>query len=275
MPVQAVRHIRRMRGGAQAHLVEADDGHFYVVKFLNNAQHRRVVVNELVCSMFLQFLDISIPPWEFIELAPEFVRDNPQVAVELGRNRELPAGGWHFGSRFPGDPAVVAVYDFLPDALLPGVANLAEYCGVLAFDKWVGNADARQSIFFRARLREWNRGDHPRKQGFVSLMIDHGYAFNGPHWDYVDSPLNGLYLRKQVYAAVRSLDDFQPWLDRIVHFPEDFVDRAWRRVPPAWVDGDEAALEQLLVRLLSRRKRLPNLIADMRDCRSNPFPAWT
>ncbi len=276
MPIQAVRHIRRMRGGAQAHLVEADDGHFYVVKFLNNAQHRRVVVNELLCSIFLQFLDISVPAWEFIELPRGFVRDNPEVAVQSGRTCERPAGGWHFASRFPGDPSLVAVYDFLPDALLSTVANLTEFRGVLAFDKWVGNADARQSIFFRARLREWNApADHPRKRGFVSLMIDHGYAFNGPHWDYVDSPLNGLYLRKQVYAAVRSLDDFQPWLDRIIHFPEDLVDRAWRRVPPDWVHGDEDALERLLVRLLSRRKRLPGLIAEMRDSRTNPFPFWT
>jgi hypothetical protein len=27
--------VRRMRGGAQAHLMRADDGHFYVVKFQN------------------------------------------------------------------------------------------------------------------------------------------------------------------------------------------------------------------------------------------------
>jgi len=36
MPVNARRHVRRMRGGAQSHLIEAGDGHFYVVKFLNN-----------------------------------------------------------------------------------------------------------------------------------------------------------------------------------------------------------------------------------------------
>ena len=36
MPLNAVRLIRKMRGGAQAHLLECDDGCFYVVKFLNN-----------------------------------------------------------------------------------------------------------------------------------------------------------------------------------------------------------------------------------------------
>jgi hypothetical protein len=32
---EAVQHIRRMRGGAQAHLMRCSDGHFYVVKFRN------------------------------------------------------------------------------------------------------------------------------------------------------------------------------------------------------------------------------------------------
>jgi hypothetical protein len=35
MPTEAVQHVRRMRGGAQAHLMRARDGHFYVVKFQN------------------------------------------------------------------------------------------------------------------------------------------------------------------------------------------------------------------------------------------------
>jgi hypothetical protein len=46
MPVDACRLIRKMRGGAQAHLIQAADGHHYVVKFLNNPQHRRILVNE-------------------------------------------------------------------------------------------------------------------------------------------------------------------------------------------------------------------------------------
>ena len=50
MPLTAVRHVRKMRGGAQAHLLEADDGHWYVVKFRNNPQHRRVLVNEAICA---------------------------------------------------------------------------------------------------------------------------------------------------------------------------------------------------------------------------------
>ncbi len=43
----ATEQIRRMRGGAQSHLMRCSDGHYYVVKFQNNPQHRRILVNEL------------------------------------------------------------------------------------------------------------------------------------------------------------------------------------------------------------------------------------
>jgi len=35
MPIQAIQHIRRMRGGAQSHLMRCADSNYYVVKFQN------------------------------------------------------------------------------------------------------------------------------------------------------------------------------------------------------------------------------------------------
>ena len=68
MPVIARRLIRKMRGGAQAHLLEASDGHSYVVKFHNNPQHRRILVNEWIASTFLHYLDIASPEIAMVEL---------------------------------------------------------------------------------------------------------------------------------------------------------------------------------------------------------------
>src|SRR5437867_6998526 len=254
MPITARRHIKKMRGGAQSHLIEGDDGCFYVVKFLNNPQHSRILVNELVCSVFLRYLQISAPDAALIEITRQFLRENPQVSLEIGLRSIAVAAGRHFGSKFPGDPAKLAVYDFLPDLLLRKMNNLSDFLGCLVFDKWVGNADARQSIFFRARLREWTPAGsiHPLKLGFVALMIDHGFAFNGPHWDFPDSPIQGLYTRKLVYESVRSLDDLQPWLDQIVHFPEEVIDLAYKQAPPEWIEGEEEDCEHLLEERLHR-----------------------
>jgi len=276
MPINATRLIRKMRGGAQAHLLQCDDGHFYVVKFRSNPQHRRILVNEWLASAFLQYLEISTPAAEIVNLSADFLAANPEVHIQLGSRRAPAETGWHFGSRYPGDPAKVVVYDFIPDLLLDKVANLNEFLGVLAFDKWIGNADARQSIFFRARLQQWStaKANPPLRLGFVASMMDHGYVFDGPHWTFSDSPLQGLYFRPSVYRRAKSFDDFQPWLDRVMHLPEEVVDRALKQIPPEWLEGDESALDALLSRLMARRKRVPDLIEDSRRGRINPFPDW-
>jgi hypothetical protein len=273
MPVVARRLIRKMRGGAQAHLIEASDHHFYVVKFLNNPQHRRILVNEWIAASFLHYLGLATPETTIVEVPETFLAENPDTFIQLGTRRHAVQPGWHFGSRFPGDPARNVVYDFLPDSLLERVENLADFRGVLVFDKWMGNADSRQAIFFRARLKE---RDHPRpsKLGFIAQMIDNGFVWEGPQWRLVESPLQGLYFRPLVYQGVRGFDDFQPWLDRIVHFPEEAVDQAVKQIPPAWLEGDEQALEALLHRLLLRCKRVPDLLEASRLGRNDPFPNW-
>jgi hypothetical protein len=261
-----------MRGGAQAHLLEADDAHWYVVKFRNNPQHRRVLVNEAIASAILGYLQVSVPETAVVEISPEFLAANPDLFIQLGTHRVEIEPGWQFGSRFPGDPAVLNVWDFLPDALLSQVVNLHDFRAILVFDKWAGNADGRQCIFHRAMIRGAEPGSG--KPGFVARMIDHGYAFNGPHWDFPESALQGLYARKLVYESVRSLEDFEPWLSLVVDFPEEVIDRAWRSVPPEWVEGEEDALERLLVELYERRNRVPELIAASREAKANPFVNW-
>ncbi len=276
MPVDARRLIRKMRGGAQAHLLEAEDGHFYVVKFSNNPQHRRVLVNEWIASVFLKYLGLPGADAAMVRVAPEFLEAHPDVHLQLGSSRRPVEPGWHFGSRFPGDPTRIVVYDFLPDALLTKVENLMDFRGMLAFDQWMGNADSRQAVFFRALLKEWlpAHAAHPRQVGFVAQMIDHGFVFGGDHWRLDDAPLQGIYHRVMVYASVRSLQDFEPWLERIVHFPEAIVDQAVKQIPPAWLAGDEGALDALLDQLMRRRRRVPDLMEACRKAKSNPFPAW-
>jgi hypothetical protein len=275
MPVHATRLIRKMRGGAQAHLLQCSDGHFYVVKFRNNPQHRRVLINEWIASVFLNYLQISTPEAAIVDVPAAFLETNPDVCIQLGSRRTAVEPGWHFGSRYPGDPAKVMVYDFLPDTLLEKVVNVQEFVGVLAFDKWIGNADARQAVFYRARLRQWPSGssETPRA-GFVASMMDHGYIFDGPHWKFPDSPLQGLYFRPTVYQHVTGWQNFEPWLDRVVYFPEEIVDSAQKQIPPEWMAEDGAALQAMLEKLMARRRRVPDLIRDSTRGRVNPFPGW-
>jgi len=276
MLVDARRLVRKMRGGAQSHLIEGVDGEFYVVKFRNNPQHRRVLVNEWIATTLLDYLQISVPKHAIVRLSPEFIAGSPDLYIQVGNRKEPIAPGWHFGSRYPGDPARDAVYDFVPDALLGKVGNAPDFLGMLAFDKWMGNADARQAIFIRARLREYAPAyaDHPLRVGFIAMMIDHGFVFNGPHWDFPDSASTGLYFRPLVYAKARGLDDFQPWLDRILEFPDVVIDDSLRELPPEWLNGDADELYRLLEKLMQRRSRVPDLLRDCARERVKFFPNW-
>jgi hypothetical protein len=105
-------------------------------------------------------------------------------------------------------------------------------------------------------------------------MVDHGFLFNGPHWDFVDSPVQGLYFRTLVYEHVRGFEDFEPWLDRIVNFPEEVVDDALKSLPRQWMDGDDDKLEELMEKLLRRRPRTPELLQSCARGRVKAFPNW-
>jgi len=257
--------------------LEGEDGEYYVVKFTNNPQHRRILINEWLACAFLRYLQIHVPETALVDVTPDFIAGNPDLYFAVGSRREAAAPGLHFGSRLAVHPDRVAVFDFVPDKLLGKVENRVDFLGMLAFDKWVGNADSRQAVFFRARAKSWTplKGAVPARVGFFAQMIDHGFAFNGPHWRYDDSPLQGLYFRTSVYDEVRSLDDFQPWLDLVASFPIEVIDSAWKEIPREWLaENDDEELERLLEALLKRRSRVPELIHEIRRKRTSAFANW-
>ena len=152
MPM-AVEQVRRMRGGAQSHLMRCDDGGYYIVKFQNNPQGVRVLANELLGTRLAARLGIPVPGAEIVTVREDLIRYTEDLVMQLGRGRAPCTPGKQFGSRFPGSPAETAVSDFLPEELLRGVTNLEDFCGILAFDKWTCNTNGRQAIFFRTPVR--------------------------------------------------------------------------------------------------------------------------
>ena len=252
--VAAAKPIRRMRGGTQSYLIEADDGNFYVVKFSNNPQHPRLLVNELIASVVLRHLGIATPEWAFVTISEEFLGSHPEVCFALAHGWRPVAAGVHFGSRYPGDPHRQTVYDFLPESLLTNVSNISDFLGALVFDKWIGNTDYRQAIFFRP--------DHPTQldRSFRAHMIDNGSVFGGADWRFRDSTLYGLYFSRSVYRRIQEINSIQPWLDRVATVSESLLTEAARVIPDEWLIGDRQQLEQLLFQLLRRRERLPQLL---------------
>lgn len=279
MALAAEKLVRRMRGGAQAWLVQATDGQFYVVKFRENAQHRRILVNEWIAGVFLEHLGLCAARTVLIQVTAEWlaVAEREGLSIQYGKETRSVSAGLHLGSQVPVNPASTAIFDYLPDQFLREVRNRPHFHGMLAFDQWMTNADTRQSIYFRGRLREFlAEGEFaPAQRGFLAMMIDHGYCFQGPEWRLDDLPRQGLYARPAAYEQITGWDSFEPWLTRMVHFPDSVADRALRTMPSSWLEtGEEEALERLLEQLLRRCRRIPDLLLAARAARPDFFPHW-
>jgi hypothetical protein len=65
----AMQHIKKMRGGSQAHLLRVSDGGFYVTKLVGNPQHTRVFANEMLASRLGQWLGHHLTSPTFKDLA--------------------------------------------------------------------------------------------------------------------------------------------------------------------------------------------------------------
>jgi HipA-like protein len=289
MPL-AVEQVRRMRGGAQAHLMRCagaspstpvgsglgsvsspggrsvrESGDYYVVKFQNNPQGARILANELLATRLAARLGLPTPPVAVIEVREELIAHTDDLVMQLGRGRARCQPGLQFGSRYPGSPAENVVYDFLPDEQLREVENLGDFCGMLVFDKWTCNTNGRQAIFFRAA----------GEARYRAQMIDNGFCFNAGEWNFPDAPLRGIYARHGVYEGVRGMEAFEPWLARLEQRIDGAaLEAAASEIPPAWYDDKAEALEKMLEHLLRRRTLARELIISAKKSSLQPFPDW-
>lgn len=311
---RAVEQIRRMRGGAQSHLMRCSDGNYYVVKFQNNPQHRRILVNELLGTRLASRLGLPTAPVEVIEVGAELIRLTPELCIELPRSRMPCAAGLQFGSRYPGDPRRMTLHDFLPDEKLREVENLHDFAGMLVFDKWTCNTNGRQTVFFEdaprksgatERIKEAGRGETargtvsrgtlPGQEGafaektqntaasegdvpcrvYRTVMIDQGFCFNAGEWNFPDAPLRGLYARNQVYEGVTGMHSFAPWLERLeTRITERVLAELAEEIPPAWYDDDYDAVLRVLEQLYRRKKRVEELLWSAKNSNRQPFASW-
>jgi hypothetical protein len=285
--LQAIEQIRRMRGGAQSHLMRCSDGNYYVVKFQNNPQHRRILVNELLGTRLASRLGLPTVPLEVVDVPPELIRLTPELCIELPRSRIPCVAGLQFGSRYPGDPRKLTLHDFLPDEKLREVTNLPDFAGMLVFDKWTCNTNGRQTLFVEKGARKdgaWpgsttatpTPGSGEGNTGvYHTMMIDQGFCFNAGNWDFPDAPLRGLYARNRVYEGVTGMESFGPWLDLLENrITERVLGELMREIPPEWYEDDYDALMRLLQQLLRRKKRVPELLLSAKSSNRQPFPHW-
>jgi hypothetical protein len=264
LAVLAVQHIRRMRGGAQGQLMLGADGQVYVVKFQNNPQHVRVLANEFLASRIAVAAGLTAPETVLMEVSSWLVENTPELEMDLGRTRVRCTAGLNFGSRFVGGLMPGQAVDYLPEEQMAEVRNLNEFAGILALDKWTGNANGRQAVFARKQ----------RERRYRAVFIDYGYCFHAGEWRFEDLPLRGVYYRNDVYREISGWEAFEPWLTRLETMAAETVWAAANEIPPEWYGGDQSEMEAVVEKLLSRRSRIRELIEGFGKSDRRPFPKW-
>jgi hypothetical protein len=156
------------------------------------------------------------------------------------------------------------VFDYLPESMFAKVKNLSAFAGMLVVDKWLGNANGRQAVF-------WKKTNERK---YTATFIDQGYCFNAGEWNFPDSALRGVYARNFVYQDVRGWESFEPWLSRVENFDPALIDEIAGLVPPEWTGDDWREMETLAAAIVERRSKVRELITAFRNSTRQPFPAW-
>jgi hypothetical protein len=268
----AVEHIRRMHGGTQAHLMRCDDGEYYVIKFKNNPQHLRTLANDLFATRLAAWMGICVPEVDIVEVRSSLIENTPDLVMQMSTGRLSCASGKQFGSKFPGNPSMVTIYDHLPDEHLDRVQNINEFLGIFVFDKWTCQTDKRQVIFIQ---QSTVGAGNTAEKGYKAMMIDQGFCFDGGSWSFPDAPLHSLYFNRRVYESVIGIDAFYPWVDRLeTGLTSSILFDIGKHVPSEWYGEDHEGWERLIERLYLRRKRVRELIWSAGNALCGAFPNW-
>lgn len=245
--IQALLHIRKLRGGSQPILVRANDGFFYVIKFLDNLQGANLLFNEVLGTELFKRVGLPVPEWRPIFVSEDFLDRNPACWMETEHGKYRPHSGYCFGSRFLG-LRDASLFEILSGQSFSRIKNRRDFWTARVLDVLCGHADNRQALFLQ-------RGAGPLEAYF----IDHGHLFGGARGNESPCTMASRYLDPRIYAlptaqdaqeiqeAIQSVD-----LSELLHIAHD--------LPHGW--SNENALENLawFVRQISDATLLKNVI---------------
>ncbi len=256
--VTAVEHVRRMRGGSQPHLMSCSDGRFYVVKFHNNPQHPRILINEYLAGKLAKLLGLPCPDICFVDVQQDLIRRTPELSFELSRPPNPVAAGLAFGSEYPSRSGrayrtIQSVLELRQASAPAQVENLSDLFGILIFDKWTSNTDHRQMLCVKRPTK--------LQKTFHMFMIDNGFCFGGPTWKFTDLPFHGLYLDRTIYSTFHSIQTLEPWLERLeTKVTLQDLTMITEEIPGSWVKDDRDDLLEMVKRLYERKKNVSALV---------------
>jgi len=264
--VRAIKHIRRMTGGAQSQMILASDGKLYIVKLTNNPQSKRTLFNEMFASALAKKISLPVPPTAIMKISSDFISNSPGMFLEGAHGKFQCEPGLHFASEYVLNGTTGAAVDYLASPMLEKVGNIKDFAGALVFDLWTGNTDFRQAVF--------NKPTRTATVPYQAWFIDFGHCFNCGHWGFPDRFPALLYRQPIVYAGIFGPLWCSPWVLAIENMHEEFIWESALKPPSEWYDYDHRALAGLVRELSARRNAVRELLSTCKNYSSATFPCW-
>lgn len=197
--IKALLHIQKLRGGSQPILVRADDGFFYVVKFLNNLQGPNLLFNEALGTELFRRAGLLVPAWRPVYISEDFLDRYPACWMETENGRRRPKASWCFGSRYL-SLRNTSLFEILPERSFSRIGNRRDFWTAWVLDTLCGHADNRQALFLERNSRS-----------LEAYFIDHGHLFGGAAGGGFPNYVASRYLDPRIYphANVEDADKIQ------------------------------------------------------------------
>lgn len=231
----------------------------YIVKFAQNPESSRVLINEYVCALLAKKLDLPIPDASLIEINETLIQQTP-ILQEIGVKP-----GLHFGSKKMRKATPIPSHFVIKRAV-----NKEYLPDILLFDHWINNKD-----------RGSNSGNMLIETNTKEIVIiDHTHAFDiGSLWNehqlrrLIGEPLIAFDLTGPVYSNfvnyINGHNPFHSVLHKMSNITEDYIKGIICSTPEEW--GCTQTEQKVLCEyILDRKERIEEVLPKLQEV----LPYW-
>lgn len=244
-------------GSTKPYYIVCDNGDTYAVKFKENPQGIKAIINEYICSELAQNLALPVPRPALINISEDFCHlYGEKLNSFLG---EQVSNGIHFGTKKIKKAYAIEDSGSL-GAMLDYATNLEVISELFIFDLFICNSD-----------RDSNGGNllfdvSDRK----IIVLDHTHAFDlGTIWDAtqlnnrIGEPFRVLnpngYVYRRLIPYVTGFNPFKNILEKLERMTSEEIWHIIKSVPEEWELHEEEQLS-LHSYLVDRKDRIKDAL---------------
>ncbi|MNW33493.1 hypothetical protein D3C74_104560 [compost metagenome] len=249
-------------GSTKPYYIIGEDGNTYAVKFKENPQGIKSIINEYICSELAKILLLPVPEPALVNVSPDFLSIYGKTLGDfIG---EEVTHGFHFGTQ-----KIKKAYAIETGAMIELATNINVISELFIFDLFICNSDRDSNggnLLFDAKEKK-------------IVILDHTHAFDlGTIWDAqqlrmrIGMPFQLLnpngFVYKKLIPYVGGFNPFKSILDKLNGMTHEQIWHIIDSVPDEWLLSSE---EKIALRdyLCDRKDRIHETLPLLKGCMHN------